>query len=165
MDFEGGLDPHWVWIAAGLLLAGLEMLVPGVYLMWLALAALATGALTFVLDLGVAFQVSNFVFIALILVFSARRLLRDRPIVSSDPLLNNRMGRLVGQTGTVTLAIEGGEGRIRHGDSEWIARGPDLAPGERVRITGFDGGTLLVEPLTLLADAKSEGGTAPPTPV
>lgn len=161
MDFLDGFDAHWVWIAAGLVLAGLEMLVPGVYLMWLALAALATGALTFVLDLGVAFQVTNFVFIALILVFSARRILRDRPIVSSDPLLNNRLGRLVGQTGTVTLPIAGGEGRIRHGDSEWLARGPDLGAGERVRITGSDGGTLLVEPLTLLTDE----GTAPPEAV
>jgi inner membrane protein len=161
MDFLDGLDAHWVWIAAGLILAGLEMLVPGVYLMWLALAALATGALTFVLDLGVAFQVTNFVFIALILVFSARRMLRDRPIVSSDPLLNNRMGRLVGQTGTVTLPIAGGEGRVRHGDSEWLARGPDLPAGQRVRITGFDGGTLVVEAVALISDQA----TAPPDAV
>ena len=160
MDFLDGLDAHWVWIAVGLILAGAEMLVPGVYLMWLALAALATGALTFALDLGVAFQVANFVFIALILVFSARRMLNDRPIVSSDPLLNNRMGRLVGQTGTVTLEIAGGEGRVRQGDSEWLARGPDLPAGQRVRITGFDGGTLLVEPLALL----TEEGSRPPDP-
>lgn len=160
MDLLDGFAAHWVWIAVGLVLAGLEMLVPGVYLIWLAAAALATGLLTFVLDLGIAFQVTNFVFIALILVFSARRMLRDRPIVSSDPLLNNRMGRLVGQTGTVTLAIDGGEGRIRHGDSEWLARGPDLPAGQRVRITGFEGGTVMVEPLTLIGDE----GTAPPEP-
>ena len=79
-------------------------------------------------------------------------------IVSSDPLLNNRTGRLVGQTGTVTLAIAGGEGRIRHGDSEWLARGPDLPAGERVRITGFEGGTLVVEPLILIGDEDA----APP---
>ena len=40
----------------------------------------------------------------------------------------------------------------------WIARGPDLTQGARVRIVGFEGGTLLVEPLTLLADE----GTSPP---
>ncbi|MGN6500052.1 MAG: NfeD family protein, partial [Tsuneonella sp.] len=61
-------------------------------------------------------------------------------------------------TGTVTQALADGEGRVRHGDSEWLARGPDLAPGARVRITGFDGGTLVVEPLHLLAD----GSTLPP---
>ena len=154
----GNIDPPWIWIALGFALAALELFVPGVYLIWLAVAAVITGVLTFVLDLGLAVQVTNFVFLALIIAFSARRFLRDTPIVGADPLMNNRMGRLIGQTGTVAVAIEQGEGRIRHGDSEWIARGPDLTQGARVRIVGFEGGTLLVEPLTLLADE----GTSPP---
>lgn len=157
MEWFDSLDAHWIWLAIGLALAGLEMLVPGVYLIWLALAAIATGLLTWVFDFGVALQVIEFVFLALILVYSARRILAERPIESADPLLNNRMGRLVGQTGTVAHAITHGEGRVRHGDSEWPARGPELAAGERVRITGFDGGTLVVEPLSLIADP----GTAP----
>ncbi|MGN6496211.1 MAG: NfeD family protein [Tsuneonella sp.] len=161
MDWLGGLDAHWVWIAIGLALAVLEMLIPGVYLIWLAIAALVTGALTWVFDFGVPLQVIDFVFLSLIVVYSARRMVSDQPIESADPLLNNRMGRLVGQTGTVTQAIADGEGRVRHGDSEWLARGPDLAPGARVRITGFDGGTLVVEPLHLLA-AES---TLPPEKV
>ena len=41
-----GIEAHWLWFAAGLILAGLEMVVPGVYLMWLAMAALATGVIT-----------------------------------------------------------------------------------------------------------------------
>ena len=41
MDWLDGLDAHWLWFAIGLVLAGAEMLVPGVYLMWLAMAALA----------------------------------------------------------------------------------------------------------------------------
>lgn len=158
MDGLDGIDPHWIWFAIGLALATLELIVPGVYLIWLAVAALIVGAMTFVIDLGSAVQVVNFVILSLIIVFSARRFLRDRPIVSSDPLLNKRGGRLVGQTAVVTQAFDGGMGRIRHGDSEWLARGPDVASGERVRITGNDGSILLVEPLTLLADE----GTQPP---
>ena len=38
-----GIEPYWLWFAAGLLLAGLEMVVPGVHLIRLAMAALATG--------------------------------------------------------------------------------------------------------------------------
>ncbi|AKM08010.1 NfeD family protein [Pelagerythrobacter marensis] len=158
MDGLDNFDPHWIWIAIGLALAALELVVPGVYLIWLAAAALATGFLTFVLDLGLAVQISNFVFLALILAFSARRFLRDKPIVGADPLLNKRGSRLIGETALVTQAFEGGTGRIRHGDSEWLARGADVATGERVRIIGHEGAVLLVEPLTLLADE----GTAPP---
>ena len=158
MDWLTDLDAAWAWIGLGLVLAGFEMIVPGVYLIWLALAALVTGALTFVLDPGVPLQVVNFVFLSLIAVYTARRMFGETPIESDDPLMNNRLGRLVGQTGTVAVAIEHGEGRVTQGDSQWPARGPELPAGTRVRIIGSDGGTLIVEPLTLLKDEAS----APP---
>jgi hypothetical protein len=54
----------------------------------------------------------------------------------------------------VTQALEGGSGRVRYGDGEWSARGPDLAVGVRVRITGADGTKLIVEPAPLLDQVK-----------
>ena len=158
MDF-GGIEAHWLWIGLGLLLATAEMIVPGVFLLWVAIAAILTGVLTFALDLGVPMQLVQFSFLSLIAVYSARRFLRDTPIVSSDPLLNNRMGRLIGEVGVVTDPIEDGRGRIHLGDSDWSVRGPDLPAGTRVRVSGSDGTVLLVEPVTLLGDEK----TVPPT--
>ena len=155
MDWLGDIDAHWVWLTLGLVLAGLEMLVPGVYLIWLAAAAIVTGVLTLAFDLSLPMQVVDFVFLSLIAAFSARRFLRDRPIESSDPLLNRRGARMVGETALVVTAIEHGSGRVRLGDSEWIARGPEVAAGERVRIVGTDGASLLIEPLTLLADESA----------
>lgn len=147
-----GVDQYWFWIALGLALAALELLVPGVYLIWLAVAALTTGALSFLFDFGWPLEIVSFVSIALIAVYSARRYLRDQPILSSDPLLNQRGGRMVGETALVVQPIESGSGRVRVGDSEWIARGPDTAAGERVRIKGTDGAILLVEPIALIAE-------------
>jgi hypothetical protein len=158
MDFLDGIDAHWVWLTLGLVLAALEMLVPGVYLIWLALAAIATGLLTFAFDISLPMQVVDFAFLSLIAAYSAKRWLRDKPIESSDPLMNQRGARLVGETALVVSAIEHGTGRVRLGDSEWNVRGRDVAAGERVRIIGSDGATLLVEPLTLLKDE----GTQPP---
>ncbi|MFN2099613.1 NfeD family protein [Altererythrobacter sp. MF3-039] len=158
--FEG-IDAHWIWLTIGLVLIALEMLVPGVFLLWLGLAAVVTSAIAFVFDLGPAFQVVNFVFLSLIAVYSAKRFLRERPIESSDPLLNKRGGRLVGETAIVTQALDGGSGRIRYGDSEWIARGPDIDVGERVRITGSNGAELLVEPLNLIEGEAKPAGLAP----
>ena len=158
MDWLGDLDAHWVWLMLGLLLAALEMLVPGVYLIWLAAAALITGTLTFAFDLSLPLQVVDFVFLSLIAAFSAKRFLGERPIESSDPLMNRRGARRVGETARVVTAIEHGSGRVKVGDSEWIARGADVPAGERVRITGTDGSSLLVEPVALIADE----GTRPP---
>ncbi|MBT8390092.1 MAG: NfeD family protein [Altererythrobacter sp.] len=150
-----GFDAHWVWIAIGLILAALEMLVPGVYLIWLAIAAIITGLLTLGIGLGLPAQIVVFVSLSLIAAFSAKRFLRDSPIESSDPLLNQRGTRLIGENALVTQAIDGGSGRVKYGDSEWIARGPDIAEGERVRITGSDGAILMVEPLNLIADSPA----------
>ena len=95
MDWLNDLDAHWVWLTLGLVLAGLEMLVPGVYLIWLAVAAIITGVLTGLFDLSLPMQVIDFVFLALILAFSAKRFLRDKPIESADPLMNRRGARMV----------------------------------------------------------------------
>lgn len=159
MDGLDNFDPHWVWIVLGLVLAALEMLVPGVYLIWLAVAAIITGLLTLGLDLGLPSQIVIFFSLSLITVFSARRFLRDQPIPSPDPLLNQRGHQLEGQSAIVTQAFEGGTGRIKHGDSEWLARGPDMAVGARVTISGSEGAVLLVQPVEVLE--ASDDGEAP----
>lgn len=156
MDSLGGFEAHWVWIGIGLVLAALEIMVPGVYLIWLAVAAIITGVLTLGMDLGVPSQVVIFVALSLIAAFSAKRILRDQPIVSSDPLLNQRGGRLVGETAIVSHPFDNGTGRIKHGDSEWLARGPDLEVGSKVRIIGSDGAILVVEPTNVLPPPEQQ---------
>lgn len=158
-DLFGGVDAAWIWAAVGLALGTLELVVPGIYLIWLAVAALVTAGLTFVLDLGVAASVINFVFLSLIAVYSAKRFLRDRPIISADPTLNNMGGRLMGELVVVTQTIDGGEGRVKLGDSEWIARGPDAGVGTRMRVMGTKGPILTVEPVieTKLIDDLADG--------
>jgi inner membrane protein len=156
MGWLEGLDAHWIWMTLGLLLAGLEMLVPGVYLIWLGAAAIITGLLTWGQGLSLPVQLIDFVFLALIIAFSAKRFLGEKPIASTDPLMNRRGARLVGETALVVQAIEHGSGRIKLGDSEWIAHGPNVAAGERVRIRGSEGAILLVEPLNLLSDEGTQ---------
>ncbi|RKF20686.1 NfeD family protein [Altericroceibacterium spongiae] len=146
MDWFDGIEAHWIWLTIGVGLAGLEMVVPGVYLIWLAVAAICTGLLTLAIEPNLPMQVVDFVFFALIAVFSARRYFQDRPIESSDPTLNHPAMRMVNEVARVTQAIEHGSGRVRLGDSEWIARGPDCAVGTPVRVTGAKGVILEVEP-------------------
>ena len=161
MDWLEGVDAHWLWLTFGLILAALEMLVPGVNLLWFAVAAIGTAGLTYLLDLSLPIQLVDFGFLALIALYSARRFLRDKPIVGADPNLNRRGAQLVGQQALVVKAIEHGAGRIRLGDSEWIAYGPDIATDQWVRVTGSEGTALRVEPLGLLADESS--GTPEPS--
>lgn len=147
MDWLNSLDPHWTWLAIGLLLAAAEIAVPGFFLIWLAAAAVMTGLVAWVMPVPFALQVLLFAVLSIGLVLAARRWLRTNEIESADPAMNDRGARLMGETVLVTHAIDGGTGRVRHGDSEWLARGPDAAPGTRMRISGHDGAVLIVEHL------------------
>ena len=138
-------DPHWAWLALGLVLAVGEMTIPGVFLIWMAGAAVITGLVTWVVPLSVPLQVVLFAVLSMAAVFIGRNWLRNNPIVAADPMMNDRGGRAVGETVVVTQVIEGGEGRVKLGDSEWIAKGPDAEPGTRMRVSGHNGAVLMVE--------------------
>jgi hypothetical protein len=148
------LEAHWWWLAAGVLLPILEIVVPGVFLIWLAFAAILTALVVLVFGLAVPFQVAAFTLFSIAAVLGGRRWYERHPVTSSDPMLNERTRRLVGETVTVVAAIEYGEGRVRVGDGVWPARGPDAPAGARVRVTGADGTCLRVQPLQLLPDAN-----------
>lgn len=140
----GGIDPHWLWLVAGLVLLTGELLAPGVYLLWLGLAALVTGIAAAFLPIGLATQMALFAVVAVAAIYRARQMVSEHPIVTDDPLLNDRSGRLVGQTVTVQEAIVDGCGRVIVGDSVWSAEGPDAAVGERMRVEGVRNGRLAV---------------------
>jgi membrane protein implicated in regulation of membrane protease activity len=138
---------HWFWLALGLLLAVGEMAIPGVFLIWLAGAAIVTGLVTWIVPIGLPLQVVLFSVLALASVFAGRNWLRRNPVEAADPKMNDRGARLVGHTVVVTAAIDGGEGRVRVGDGEWLARGLDAEPGTRMRVCGHEGTLLIVEHL------------------
>jgi membrane protein implicated in regulation of membrane protease activity len=94
-----------------------------------------------------------FALYAVIAVLVGRRFYANRTADSTDPLLNDRAGRLVGKVVTVVAAVDDQNGRVRVGDSEWSARGGPAAVGERVRITGVEGNCLTVEAHRVLPPA------------
>jgi membrane protein implicated in regulation of membrane protease activity len=144
-DWLSNMSPHWAWLTIGVLLCAAEIVAPGFFLVWLGVAAIATGVLTFLLPVGVPMQLGIFAVLAFIALYGARRWLKANPIESTDPLLNQRGGRLVGEVLTLVTAIENGRGRAKVGDGEWPVRGPDTAAGTRVRVISADGGVLVVE--------------------
>lgn len=66
---------------------------------------------------------------------------------SDEPHLNRRGHQLVGRTGVVAAAIDGGRGRVKIGDGLWDAEGPDLPEGAAVAIVAANSTILRVAPL------------------
>ncbi len=138
----------FVWLAIAILLGGAELAVPGVFLVFLAIAAAMTGLSVLALPaLPLLLQLVGFVLWSAVSIVIGRRWYHDYPVATADPLLNDRGARLIGEIVTVVDAIEQGEGRVRVGDGGWPAIGADAAPGARLRITAVRQGKLVVEPL------------------
>ena len=136
------------WLIAALVLGIAELAVPGVFLVFLAIAAAATGVAVYVLpDLPVAAQLAAFGVWSAVTVLIGKHWYRDYPVEGGDPMLNDRSARLVSQVVVVEAAIVGGRGRMLVGDGSWPARGKDAEIGTRVRITAVVDGEVVVEPL------------------
>lgn len=137
--------PGWAWLAAGVALLVIEMVTPGMFMMWLGLAALGTGALTFWLGLAFGAEVAVFGVLALAAIWVALRLRGRRRATT----INAPGSGLIGRT-AYALRFDGTEGRVRVGDSDWPAR---LAPGNAppvhdaaLRVVDVDGVVLIVQP-------------------
>lgn len=140
-------DPAWLWLIGGIILLIAELIAPGYFLMFIGAAAVATGIVAIALPLSSAVELGIFVVIALVIArIGGRRAYASRYDHSSDPLLNNPAGRLLGRVVVVSEAVDRNGGRVRVGDSEWSARGGPAAVGEHVRIVDLDGNCLKVEP-------------------
>jgi inner membrane protein len=137
---------HWTWLVIAGVLLFLELMAPGVFFIWLSIAAGLTGVLD--LSFGLSWQSELLVFaiLAVVSVLAGRRLLNSRRGRYSDaPHLNQRMQGYVGQIAVLHEAIAGGHGKVTIDDSVWDVLGPDAQRGARVKIVGVDGLRLVVE--------------------
>ncbi len=133
----------WAWLIFGVLLCVAEMFAPGVFLLWIGLAALATGLLVFVLPLGFAWTLMAFGVLSVVSVLLGRKVYGSRETGSDKPFLNRRADALIGREYVLDHAIKAGEGRVRVNDSVWRARGADMPAGTKVRVTGVEDGVVL----------------------
>jgi len=143
-DLLGGTHPAIIWGILAIVLAVAELTLPGVFLIWLSLAAALTAGLTLVVPLGDSFQLLAFAIFSALSVSGGRLWYLARPIDPVDGLLNDRSARMIGRHVVVVEAISHGEGRVRIDDGTWSAHGPDAAVGTHMVVTAIEGSTLTV---------------------
>jgi membrane protein implicated in regulation of membrane protease activity len=145
MSILADLGP-WTWLIAAAVLLVLEVIAPGIFLMWFGLAAAITGIVAFGFDISWQWQLVLFCVLSLAAVLIAWKYLRKHPLESERPLLNDRAVQLIGQTFDLIDPIVNGRGSVKIGDSIWRVQGPELPKGTRVKVTGADGTVLKVMP-------------------
>lgn len=128
----------WSWMVLGFILLIVEVMAPGVFLLWIGIAAIIVGALSLALWDVTAWtwqlQVVVFAILSIICAVIGRNVMAKRGYSTDAPLLNHRGQQLVGRTATLAEPIREGRGRIQLGDTQWRVAGPDLPAGARVRV-------------------------------
>lgn len=137
---------HWVWLVAAGALLFLELLAPGVFFVWLAIAAALTGLADMAIDLSWQYEFLLFAVLSVLSVLAGRKLLLGtHRNYSQSPHLNQRMQGHVGKVLVLHEAIAEGHGKVTIDDTVWDIVGPDAPKGARVRVSGVDGLKLRVE--------------------
>jgi inner membrane protein len=145
MDFTG-ISAHWLWLAGGILLLAAETMAPGIFLFWIGLAALGAGLILWVIPSSLTLQLVLFAILGLASILLGRVVQnRQKGDAADAPFLNERGKGMIGKVYALETAIVNGAGSVRIGDSVWRVTGTDREAGASVKITGVDGGTLLVE--------------------
>ncbi|MGH6826769.1 NfeD family protein [Methyloceanibacter sp.] len=145
MDMFTNLSP-WTWMILAAILFALEVMSPGIFLMWFGMAAAVTGLLAFAFDISWQWQLVWFCLLSLAAVLVALKYLRNNPLHSDRPLLNERAVQHIGRCYDLVDPIVNGRGSVKIGDSIWRVQGPELPKGTRVRVLGADGTLLKVAP-------------------
>jgi membrane protein implicated in regulation of membrane protease activity len=136
----------WNWFILGVVLLILEMLVPGTFLLWLGIAAVAVGIISRFIDWSWQSQLIAFAALSIALIPAWRYFARRVDGPSDHATLNRRTAGYVGRVFTLETPIVDGNGTVRIGDTVWRVAGPDCPAGSRVRVTQADGADLRVEP-------------------
>jgi membrane protein implicated in regulation of membrane protease activity len=141
-------QPFWMWLALGVILLAIEAALSTEWLLWPAVSAGVVAVLTAVgLRMGLPVEIAVFAVLTIVSSVASRRLVKR--VNPSEPDINDRDSRLIGQRARVVEAFVNGRGRVFISGSEWPAEGRGDMPGvgEWVLVQATTGSGLIVEPL------------------
>ena len=143
------LVTQYGWWLLALLLIGVEMIAPGYFMLWIGIAAAVMGVVTWAApNLGALVEAVLFALLSIASCLAYWKFIRPLAERRNDqPLLNRRGQRMVGRRVVVIEPIVNGRGKVKVGDGEWLAEGPDLPAGSEVEIVSVHGTTFTVRPL------------------
>lgn len=138
----------WYWWALAAVLLVLEMMLPGVVFLFLAIGAGTAGLFLLVMsDLSIELQLLTFAVVSVVAAVGLRKTLRRLQYIDSKPnSLNARGDALIGRVIVLDGPILNGRGRVSLGDGSWSVTGPDMVKGAKVRVKSVNGTELTVEP-------------------
>ena len=138
----------WYWAIAAAAIAYVEMHAPGFYLIWIACGAATTAVGIGLFGIALEPQLITFAVASVAFCIVGFFVYRSLNAQSTTTSLNRRELGIVGAEGVVAEPIQNGQGKVRLGDTVWLAQGPDAPTGTPVRVRALLGTTVQVEAIS-----------------
>ncbi len=136
----------WHWAVLGVVLMILEIFSPGVFFMWMGIAAGLVAGIVFLLpELGWQWQILIFAALSIISVVIGKQWIDRHALETEEPSLNRRGTQYIGRVFTLDEGIVNGVGRLKVDDTIWKISGADCPAGTRVTVVAVDGVVLQVQ--------------------
>ncbi|WP_064608067.1 NfeD family protein [Photobacterium sp. J15] len=138
----------WHWLALGLVLLLLELVGTAGYLLWLGVSALLVGLLMTMIPMSWSLQWLTFAVFSLFSTWLWWRYQHRKDRADDQAsTLNKRNEQMVGQTCRLDAPFPPGQGRIRMGDTSWLAKADEaIDAGTLVEVIRVEGIVLVIQP-------------------
>ena len=137
--------PWWAWACLAAFIGLAELHAPGSYLIWIAIGAALTAVVEAGWGLSLSAQIAAFAVLSAISCGAGYFIYRRFNHPKEATPLNQRNLFMIGAQGVVCLPIVNGQGKVRLGDSVWLADGPNLPEGAHVIVKSVHGTRITVE--------------------
>ena len=138
---------YWHWYIFAAILILIELMIPGVYLLWFGLAAIAVGIATFFFALTPLWQIVVFAVLGPGIAYLGRSVYKLGHTMSTQDIdnhLNKRPEKLIGVTFYLKNPVAYGVSEVELQGTIWRVTGADMPAGTLVEVARVNGNTLVV---------------------
>ena len=125
----------WYWWVLAVIFLVVEMLIPAFFFLWMAVSALVTGIIVWLIPaISTDIQIMIFSVLSIAAIVAWRIYGKKINIATDQPLLNRRGSQYVGRVFNLYEPIENGEGKIKVDDTIWKVHGEDCDINSKVKV-------------------------------
>ena len=121
----------WNWFIVAAVFLAIELMLPGVFMLWLGIAAVLVGIISLAAVLTWQAQLIAFAVLSIVCIPAWRYFARRMGAPVERPFLNRRADGYVGRVFTLEKPIVDGFGTIRIEDTVWLAAQGITVPRRR----------------------------------
>ena len=139
-------DPAVIWFLVGLGLLLLELVLPGLVILFFGVGAWVTALVCAVTNINLNVQILIFLVASLLGLGLLRKYLKNRFFSKRDEEVRDQLEEFIGHKAQAVQPFSGGEGKVEFKGAQWSARcdGP-VDQGQWLTIVSKDGLTLIVK--------------------